>query len=116
MKRMIDSKGMSLVEMIVAIAIFGVMSISLLTIFSSGMRMIVRAGNKEETITNASSEIDLYKTNKDEIPGGAPVYTTNLITIVYNSGYTSNVDGFYIEGESQHVESGQNTILRGFRE
>jgi len=56
-------KGLTLVELIIAIAIFGMVSVAFLMIFSTSMLITVRAGNKEIALMQAASVLDDYKTN-----------------------------------------------------
>lgn len=111
------NKGMTLVEIIVAMAIFGVMSVTLLLIFSSGFAMTVRAGNREKAIVDSASLLDEYKYDEYALSGlVTATYDSSSLSITLDSGNSYTVPSAWsietfatdpsreVNGESSHME------------
>jgi len=123
-KKMMNNKGMTLVEIIVAMAIFGVVSFAFLLFFSSGIRLTVKAWDKENALMEATSQIDDYKTNSemdDEDPATLPPDITLLdsqtIVIEYGSGSPGLVinDGIIFTVDIDDPATEANSSVRGFK-
>lgn len=52
-----NRKGLTLIELIVSIALVGVLAIVVLNVFSSGFLNIVKAGNRTQAVNAAENEI-----------------------------------------------------------
>lgn len=52
-------KGITLIELIISIAILGIISVVILGIFDQGLSNILRAGRRTETVLSAKEELDL---------------------------------------------------------
>lgn len=64
-----NKKGLTLIEVILTIAIIGILSIPIFTIFNSGLNNIVKAGNRTESVVETKEKIDdiIYgRFNSDE--------------------------------------------------
>ena len=77
-----NNKGMTLIEVIVALAIFGIIASGFLTLFTSSLVWIVGAGDRGEAYSMAQSEVesniaagDAYSTVDMEITFGSKEYT-----------------------------------------
>ena len=94
------NSGMTLVEIIVAMAILGIISITFLSIFSGMFKGIVNAGQRSKATFGAQQDLENY------IATNTTNATDNLV-ITYN-GLTSVT----IEGENMSVPktSGSTTI------
>jgi len=53
-----NSEGMTLIEVIIAIAIIGIITISFLSVFSTGFSLVNRAGDKSEEVFINHAEIE----------------------------------------------------------
>lgn len=53
-----NKKGLTLIEVIVTIAIIGIISIPIFTIFNSGLNNIVKAGHRTDSVVDIQKEID----------------------------------------------------------
>jgi len=62
MKAFRNKNGFTLVEIILAIAIFGMMSAVFLLLLSSSLTLSVRSGNREKAIVDAAGKLDRYIT------------------------------------------------------
>ena len=51
-------RGMTLIEIIIAIALIGIITVSILTLLSVGFKNIISAGDKAEIIFNVQSNIE----------------------------------------------------------
>ena len=51
-------KGLTLIELVISIAILGLISVTILNIFNSGLMNIIRAGDITELTSNAISDVD----------------------------------------------------------
>lgn len=67
---MVNKNGFTLIEVIIAIAIMGIIAIGMLSLFSTGFAFIMRAGDKSEAGFNAHSQVEasLNQRNSDLIP------------------------------------------------
>lgn len=52
-----NRKGFTLLELIVSIALIGILTVSLLTVFNTGLLNIVRAGVRTEAVNIAEEEL-----------------------------------------------------------
>lgn len=53
-----NKKGVSLIELVISMAILGMIVVTILSIFNTGLTNIVRAGDITEITNSAGSEID----------------------------------------------------------
>lgn len=53
-----SDKGFTLIEVILTIAIIGIVSISAFTIFSTGLNNIVKSGNRTDSVLQTKDKID----------------------------------------------------------
>lgn len=53
-----NTKGFTLVEILVSIALLGIMAISMLPLFTNGYRWIINAGNKSKIIYVAQEQVE----------------------------------------------------------
>ncbi|MGI6426672.1 MAG: prepilin-type N-terminal cleavage/methylation domain-containing protein [Natronincolaceae bacterium] len=85
-----NKKGFTLMEVILSIAIFGIIAIFVVTIFSSGLKNIYRSGKRTEEVFELESKINEEILNEDngdvlikvDIPGvGEKEIEGKMITI-----------------------------------
>lgn len=86
MMKNLNKKGMTLVEVILSIAIIGVISVSFLTIFTSGFNMISLAGNRSAAIFNNHAEIEASL----NVLGSS---TTTTLELILSDGVVIHVQG-----------------------
>ena len=110
-------KGLTLVEVVVSIAIFGIISVGLLSMLVEGLLITSRAGDRSESVMHVASEIEKKLAD--------PSYTINAVlsegspqaTIYYNHGTinesTHNMDGKLITGNELN-ERGQEIEVTVF--
>lgn len=90
-------KGLTLVEIVVSIAIFGIMAVVFLNVFLGSLVITTRAGARSDSVAAVSGEIeqklaDFAANNTD------PIYSTistesKVVTIFYNNGASSTTMG-----------------------
>lgn len=97
-----NNKGMTLVELVVSIAIFGIISVGFLSIFLESLLIIERAGNRSESVAYVSSELERKLAGSDPVDAATLTITEPQAIITYNPGTvveSSNpVDGKLILG------------------
>lgn|GEM_PF-3518516 len=62
-KKLKNQDGLTLTELIISMAIFAIISISFLQIFSSSLMITIRAGNRETAVVDSTGVIDLFFMN-----------------------------------------------------
>ena len=87
MKHFQNNKGLTLIEIIISVAILGIIVISFITMFSQGMDSIFTVGNKTVATRIAQEHIDEYFTN----PGLEPISNKSVEQFIVNS--TINTSG-----------------------
>lgn len=117
MKAIKNHKGLTLVETIVSLAIFGIVSVGLLSIFTESLLITSRAGDRSESVMKVSTEIEKKLYNQD--------YSNNLIlseqtshhAIIYYNYDTVpeevEINGSLIKG-TEINERGQEIEIKAF--
>ena len=95
----LNNKGFSMVEIIVAMAILSLVAVSLVTLFSFSATEIFHAGEKSEKIFEAQGEVD----NLIE-SGGDPSYFEEKNVVVEISGEDVEIPGNILEIEYKYNE------------
>lgn len=94
MKTFVDRKGMTLVEVIVSITIFSIMSVAFMNVFLGSYLITTRAGARTDSVAFISGEMDktlaglsyaAETTNITSAPG--------VVTIEYLDGSIGNING-----------------------
>lgn len=102
--KMLNTKGMTLIELILAMAIFSILAVSFLTMFSSSLLWIYGAGNKAEAYNIAQQDVE-----RRIITGDA--FDADKLKIEFES------EEFEIRGgiiESSQSVQGNNSSLETF--
>lgn len=77
-------KGMTLIEVVVAMAIFGIVAVSFLSMFGNGYSIVFKAGHKTDANMQLQTIIDdLYK----QMTITKPATTTPINTYMTGKGY-----------------------------
>lgn len=94
MKRLTRNSGLTLVEVILALAILGILAMSFLTVFTNSFSNIAAMGNRTNAISEAQAIMDsIYEA--DKITLNATVIDTILTTNGFSnfqSGTQSDID------------------------
>ncbi|MCJ7688634.1 MAG: prepilin-type N-terminal cleavage/methylation domain-containing protein [Clostridiaceae bacterium] len=84
------NKGMTLIEVIVALAIFGIISISFLNLFSKGYTDIFKSGFRTSTTMKLQSMVDYLNSQTINSIDEIDTYITNYLSSKYS--YTKDVN------------------------
>jgi len=110
-------KGMTLVEIIVSIAILGIIAVAFLPVFTTGFSSVFHAGNKSEALYRAQQDMEGLIADKT-ITASPPVENTDKMTItktVSINSVTINAAGGIalanptIQGRNLQVEAVYNS-------
>lgn len=103
-----NRRGISLIEIILSIAILGLVAISMLSIFDSGLFNIRRARITTENTMTVSSELDNKISNRDIIIGSEITVNVKLTDSV-----TRNITGELISSDNTDI-NGRELIIKTF--
>lgn len=53
-----SSRGFTLIEILVSLAIFGMMMVAFLSLFSSALYMTIRSGNRDKAVADAAGQVE----------------------------------------------------------
>lgn len=70
-------KGMTLIELIVCLALIGIIAVTFLPMFTAGIKYIANAGNKSQTIYVSQDQTE------NKLLNGASTTSTDNITITF---------------------------------
>jgi prepilin-type N-terminal cleavage/methylation domain-containing protein len=90
-----NNNGMTLVEVVVALAILGLIAISMLTMFSTGVYFVIKSGhNSENQYYTIQSMENKLADNLVTVPSQITPTTINNKTLLINfDGYTITTQG-----------------------
>lgn len=82
------NQGMTLVEVIIAMAVIGIIAVSMISLFTSAFVLISRAGDTSEALFKVHKEIETVLTNKsvDSTPTNIDLKFSSDGTIVTSKG------------------------------
>ena len=94
--KLVNNKGLTLVELVISIAILGIIAISLFTLFTTGTAAIFSMGEKTQTAAEAQAIIDrIYeKTTENDLGLLENEINGILDEMIGNGNYTSEVGDF----------------------
>ena len=118
--------GLTLTELIVAMAIFSIMCVSLLLSFTNGLQVTIRAGNREKALLESANMINEYRTHDSRAELEPEITPDKSIRYNYRIHYPSlssqpwpppggAPDVYYFDSEVE-TKDGQKVVLRGFNE
>jgi prepilin-type N-terminal cleavage/methylation domain-containing protein len=112
-----NKKGLTLIEVIISIAIIGILAVSTLSIFDAGLLNIIRAGKRTETVLEVKDGIDLLIITKDDtiesIGGPSLNIDETPIEIIVDFSDSSGITDVVIEGklsESKKIDDKKNIV------
>ena len=129
LKALKNNNGMSIVEVIIAMTIFGLVSFYLLALFTMSLTVTMRMGEREAIIVEASGVLDDYKTSEFIPPINSGFDNTRVIdenepgftfTIKFDGGTGRTITPNEFELEFYEIETktpddDQSVKLSGFR-
>lgn len=101
-----SNKGMTLVELIVATAIIGVVAIGLIQMFTMGFMVVSKAGKKAQSAYNAQTEVESTLQTKHllEPQAGETFELTIGADIVTIPGRKTQIQSELSNGEQVEIE------------
>lgn len=105
MNRLKNPQGFTLIEMIVALAIIGIMAVSFLTVFSSTYAHIFSAGRRSDAIFSTEKKVEAAIASGTT--GTADTFSLSI------GGRTINVSGTLVTEQSTY-ENGKTVTLKSF--
>ena len=109
MKIISDKKGMTLVEIVVSIAILGVMAVTFLSIFLGSYNITMRAEARNNLTALVAGEID----SQLAISTSSGVSTGNAV-ITYSGGLSNSISGKNINASVTN-DKNQTVIITYFK-
>ena len=103
-------KGYTLVEVIIALAMIGILAISFLSIFTSGFRTIARTGHRAIAAYGSQQQLSTKVVSSDTLDSDE--YTEQELTFTFKSGPIIKVDVRLIETEVE--VNGSKSKMNGF--
>jgi prepilin-type N-terminal cleavage/methylation domain-containing protein len=97
-------KGMTLIEVIIAIAILGIIGVAFLTLFTSGFSFITRAGNRSEAGFNTQTQVEQALNNAISTPD------LGSLQIQFSDGTTISAIGYKSSQTCPTINGSQATI------
>lgn len=104
------SNGYTLVEVIIAMAMVGILSVAFLSIFTSGFRTIAKAGDR--AIAAYDSQKVLSSKVVDAEGMEADEYTEQTVTFKFKNGPSIDIEVLLIDTEVD--VNGNKAIMNGF--
>lgn len=113
-RKLKNRKGVTLIEIIIAVAILGIIAAAFLMMFSNGLSTIYFAGNKSRATFSAQSDVD------NKILNSSDVNTDTIYVDFYDietpdssvTPVTKSVTGEIIQGTA--VVGGKNSVIVTF--
>ena len=106
-----NSKGLTLLEIILSMAIFSIIAVMFLTMFSSGFKGIIRAGNKAVAAYDSQQKMTDKIAVADSL--GSSEYTEDTITFNFiDSGNTVSLDVKVLDSPVDF--RGSTSIMKSF--
>lgn len=122
-----NNKGMTLVEVIISIALFGIISMIVVTVFTSGILLASKSGDNTKVTGNAGGvlenvlggstvTVDGSELQVEGVTVGTGVYSeddTIEATIVYNGGSSEELEGvlYTIDSSSDRNETSMRVFV-----
>jgi len=103
-----NKEGMTLIELIIALAIIGIASVSFLTFFTQGFKFVTKAGDRSKAGFNAQAQAEKALNN------GISTSNVGSLTITFSDNTYINLDATYgyisSQTTSPAVNGSQTTI------
>lgn len=111
-----STKGMTLVEIVISLAIFGVLSVIFLNIFLSSLTLTVRSGQRADMVSEISSSIE-QRIADDSFTDSDITTVSTSVAIIYNKDTASEsseaMEGVLVNGDLIN-DDGQLVQLKYF--
>ncbi len=89
MKVISNKKGLTLIEVIIAMAILGIISVSFLGMFSSAVTTIYFMGDHSKSVAEAQTILDLLYEETDRTPVSPVTFSDEIASVMTSLSYDS---------------------------
>lgn len=106
-------KGFTLVELIISIALLGILAVTFLPVFSHSIEGIFDSGKRNTSIQESQESVETVFA-KDSVSGVSDSAEANT---QLNITFSNPSNNFYVNGREitvTKVYNGKNTVLKGF--
>jgi len=103
--------GFSLVELLVAIALFGILMVAFLSIFMTGFRLTLRAGNRDKAVSDITGKVEQSIASSSALSDVEKNESTAILVFADRSPKDITIDIY--TGEIT-TEDGSEIIITGF--
>jgi prepilin-type N-terminal cleavage/methylation domain-containing protein len=105
-----SKSGFTLVEVIVSLAIFGILMVAFLSVFSSALVLTLRAGHNDQTVAEVSGEVDRSLAANTNVDPSIVDHTNATITVTFPDAAPETVTADKYEGQKMTADGEQVTI------
>jgi prepilin-type N-terminal cleavage/methylation domain-containing protein len=112
MNKSCENSGMTLIEIIVSLALIGILTLVFLTLFVGSLKMIGRSGERERVKVEASSSMDNLL-NDSSYADSDITSATGSVTITYPDLTTKTVSGSEAKINKTNSD-GSQVEIKGF--
>lgn len=112
MKKSYKKSGMTLIEVIVSLALLGILSVVFLGLFLSSLKMTERSGEREQTKLTASTSMDNLLSDTSYHDSDI-TSTGGSVTIIYPDSTTKTVYGMDVKINKNNSD-GSQVEIKGF--
>lgn len=106
-------KGMTLIEIIISMTIFGILAVAFLNLFFTSFIMIKRSGDRAINSVAASTEMDKVLNDSSYSSSNVVKSTLIPITLTYQDNSIKNITGIPVTVTASDTK-GQTVVIKEF--
>jgi len=111
-KKLNNNRGLTLVEVVLSLAIMAILLVTILTFFTSGVRLIFLGGERTKNVYEAQNLVDLALKKEDTGDPRVRVEDDESLSLVFKDSENKVIDTGEIKGSIITVNSlGEREVL-----